>query len=282
MPLPKLKSIIDELNSLGCIEISLGGGEPLVRPDIDEIVDYIKNKDIKVRVTTNGLLIKDKLETLKKVDTIVLSLDGDPEFNNKLKQIKGSENIINNVELLKKHKKNLRINTTITQPGIQQLDFIENLCKRFNIPLKINILYDTGFNYPDNLTITDYNSLIKRLKSMKKRINLIISNKALDKFARWSKTNPKLFKIEEIKKRKNKYCGKNLILIDVDGWVYPCCLQSPKDANCFNEPIVNCMKKVEKNNFCNDCAHFGFEDFNQTFNLDPATIIESFKNFKYY
>lgn len=73
--------IIDELSQCGINSVSITGGEPLIRPDFLDIVDYLIAKDIKIStIYTNGKLInKDLLHELKLRDlspTFSISYDG--------------------------------------------------------------------------------------------------------------------------------------------------------------------------------------------------------------
>ncbi len=49
-----LEKVIDET---GCSEITLSGGEPLLRKDIFEIIRFVKKRGVKVALVTNGTLI---------------------------------------------------------------------------------------------------------------------------------------------------------------------------------------------------------------------------------
>ncbi len=60
VPLKDLKARIDALHRLGVINISLLGGEPLMHPDLLEIVEYA-NQGSQVSITTNGFLLKKDL-----------------------------------------------------------------------------------------------------------------------------------------------------------------------------------------------------------------------------
>ena len=53
----RFKEILDELNELGIVEINLTGGEPFIRKDIFEIISYIKQKNIALKISTNATLI---------------------------------------------------------------------------------------------------------------------------------------------------------------------------------------------------------------------------------
>jgi MoaA/NifB/PqqE/SkfB family radical SAM enzyme len=72
-----LKSRIDALHRLRAVNISLLGGEPLLHPKIDQIVEYT-NHQSQVSITTNGFLVSDKLiERLNEagLDNMQVSID---------------------------------------------------------------------------------------------------------------------------------------------------------------------------------------------------------------
>lgn len=48
LPLDTVKNVVDQLSDLGCVIIALAGGEPLMRKDLPQIIEYIKNKGIDV------------------------------------------------------------------------------------------------------------------------------------------------------------------------------------------------------------------------------------------
>jgi MoaA/NifB/PqqE/SkfB family radical SAM enzyme len=58
-------NILDQLAGAGCLNIGFTGGEPFLRKDIFEILEYAKNKVLNVIVLTNGTLI-----TLGKADRL--------------------------------------------------------------------------------------------------------------------------------------------------------------------------------------------------------------------
>jgi len=80
-----LNKLIDET---GCGEITLSGGEPLLREDIFEVIRFIKKKKVKVGLVTNGtLLSKDMAEKCvsEGVDVFQVSLLSDQrEMHNRL------------------------------------------------------------------------------------------------------------------------------------------------------------------------------------------------------
>lgn len=74
----KTKKIIDILDNMGIAMLSITGGEPLLREDVYDIIDYAKSKGLYVRIASNGTLPLVRYEKLinSKIDGISISLDG--------------------------------------------------------------------------------------------------------------------------------------------------------------------------------------------------------------
>jgi len=73
------KRVIDVLDGMGVAVISIsGGGEPLLRPDFDEIVNYAAARGLYVKLTSNGTMARSRYERLLRsgVQEIGISLDG--------------------------------------------------------------------------------------------------------------------------------------------------------------------------------------------------------------
>jgi MoaA/NifB/PqqE/SkfB family radical SAM enzyme len=69
-----LKKTVDKLCTLGKpIRLSLTGGEPCVHPDIEQLIRYIKEKNIWLSITTNGTR-KPLWYEMQQVDQYVFSL----------------------------------------------------------------------------------------------------------------------------------------------------------------------------------------------------------------
>lgn len=73
-----IKKIIEEGLELGLETVSITGGECLLHPEINKIVEYISSKDVDLIVFTNGTILTRKLlDTLKQnVKLVRVSIDG--------------------------------------------------------------------------------------------------------------------------------------------------------------------------------------------------------------
>ncbi len=67
---------LGEFHDLGMQQTNLDGGDPLVHRHIDEIVDWLVQRGVTVSMHTNGILVPKKIDTIRKLSRVKVSLDG--------------------------------------------------------------------------------------------------------------------------------------------------------------------------------------------------------------
>ena len=124
--------IIDDASQMGVFEFNITGGEPLLHPDIEEILKYIYEAGMRTRIYTNGYLITDRLiELFKKLDVyrVRISVDGkDSVTHDKIRGVQSLDIILNNIEKLTEAGINVEITTTLMKDNINDVnDLLKNL-----------------------------------------------------------------------------------------------------------------------------------------------------------
>lgn len=111
------------------ILINVTGGEPLVREDLCEVMEYATNElGFHWGMTTNGILLTEKnIEKLKKanMETISISIDGLEETHNKFRGVPNSyQTIMNNIKNLKRagFVKHIQVTTVFHKENINQME----------------------------------------------------------------------------------------------------------------------------------------------------------------
>lgn len=93
MTTEEARQMIDDLAAFGAPVLLFSGGEPVMRPDLTELMHYAKNKGMRVVISTNGTLITAKraLEFAEVgLSYVGVSLDGGRETHDEFRGIKGS------------------------------------------------------------------------------------------------------------------------------------------------------------------------------------------------
>lgn len=136
--------LLQELISLGVRNIRLAGGEPLLRPDLFDILNTAKIGDFhKVVLATNGLLLDRYSEEINDsiITNITVSLDGIGDNNDVVRGIKGYYDTVMN-GLNKIINKKVKIISTITNILANDIEDLILFCRGKN--------YEYGVNLPDN------------------------------------------------------------------------------------------------------------------------------------
>jgi MoaA/NifB/PqqE/SkfB family radical SAM enzyme len=78
VPIETMKQRIDDLHRLGTTIVTISGGEPILHPDLDELISYIRSKGIITGMITNGyLLTAERIQRLNRagLDHMQISID---------------------------------------------------------------------------------------------------------------------------------------------------------------------------------------------------------------
>jgi 12,18-didecarboxysiroheme deacetylase len=87
------KTLIDDLAAFSCPVILFSGGEPLMRPDLPDLVRHATDRGIRAVISTNGTLITDDFaKTFKKfgLSYVGVSLDGLRETHDHFRGVAGA------------------------------------------------------------------------------------------------------------------------------------------------------------------------------------------------
>ena len=134
----QLRPLFKELSLKGAIGIMVSGGEPLMHPELDGILEDIKSFGLEIYLNTNGILLNKKLDILKKhqVEEVVLSMDGVDAQSYQL--VRGSnqfERVVKNIKELRQTLPQTRIilRTTLTKNILLRLDELTKLANDLGI-----------------------------------------------------------------------------------------------------------------------------------------------------
>ena len=132
------KNLIDQICQVSKPLLILSGGEPLLRPDIYELIRYGTSKGLKMGLGSNGSLIDETVAAnLKKagIATVSISLDSHiPAQHDEFRGVLGSwEKSVNACKALRKNNVLIQVNTTLTQQNYDQIDDIMSLAEEIGV-----------------------------------------------------------------------------------------------------------------------------------------------------
>jgi mycofactocin biosynthetic radical S-adenosylmethionine protein MftC len=143
------KAVIDELQRMQVFYVNIGGGEPTVRGDFWELLDYAIAHDVGVKFSTNGVKLDAaraaRLAATDYVD-VQISLDGaTAEVNDQVRGPGSYATAIRAMENL--HAAGFgpfKISVVVTRQNVDQLDAFKAIADRYGAQLRITRLRPSG------------------------------------------------------------------------------------------------------------------------------------------
>ena len=245
MSLEKFEEAIKKIYKLTKLVTLHVKGEPLLHKDLENILKILEKYNLKTNITTNGTLIKDKLEVIKNSNAV-------RQINFSLHSMVQNENI---------NKKYL---TDIFESAEELKDIIISY-RLWNLQnIKDNNINNDIINQiEDYYNIPNLKQQLLENEFIKLRENVFINQ---DTEFEWPNLNNK-----PIIEKGRCLALKEQVAILVDGTVVPCCLDNDGDiplGNIFEETMEDILNKEKsitiKKNFengvitCKLCKTCGF------------------------
>lgn len=99
----ELKNLVNQMIKIGTRELLIGGGEPFMRKDLIEFLNFALSQKMSIKLFSNGLLIDDDvIKKIKDLDLTYLSISLDSVKKKTYKFIRGQDRITYLKRILKK------------------------------------------------------------------------------------------------------------------------------------------------------------------------------------
>lgn len=276
---------IEELAAMGMFYLQLSGGEPLIRDDIDVIVNKANELGVVLGISTNGSLVETKIETVKKIKTICISFDGDEMSNDANRGLGSYQVIMRAIKVAKNAGVNVHTYTTVNRNNVGSIDYIMEFARKFHIytefgfPVCRTLKNDSDYRGLD-LSIEEFRRSVEKLLQYKKRgYPILFSAQVMEKILEWPDYTQKIFVSGNAPDFKHIKCfgGKYMVFIDCDGKVYPCIQFIGKfDALDFRKAGIKSAVEHSIKHNCKACYLMCVNDFNLMFSLNPLVLYNYF------
>lgn len=268
MSTEEVKSAIKEFAEAGTMVWTFTGGEPLLRKDIGDVINYAKDCGVLfINLDSNGILFKKRVKELKRVDEVFFSLDGQKEIHEKLRGKGTYEKVIEAIKLAKKENFNVTVETVICEENVKNnffgLRFLFNLAEELEFRIMFHPIYSRiyGGNSYQHLTLEKNIQALKLIKEFKKKSNYIgRANATYDEWIR---------RFEGNKIKLKSYSGLLYCHLLPDGRVSSCFFKE-ETFDGLKLGFLNAFKNLSTPHKCNCISFFTDRDF--LYSLDFDTI----------
>jgi MoaA/NifB/PqqE/SkfB family radical SAM enzyme len=242
--------IIKRLRKRGTIRFSLSGGEPLLRDDIDIILNVLKQESAITSVVTNGELLSDKAKLLSDTEYLFITIEGDAKTHNRIRGAGSFQKIVDGIHAWNKLNKKFDIITTISKLNQSDLLSTLKLAKEYKSRVYFQPIQhiDRITNNEDILIPEDeLKDIIKQIVSWKKERMPVGNSMAYFNF---------LLKYPYGVENQKCFAGKYWGSILPDGTLVPCCNTIDNKSNWprINDLLNNDRLKIDDYISCSGCS----------------------------
>lgn len=279
--LDEIKALINDLHKLGTRYILIQGGEPFIRKDLDELIDFIDKKGIIPAVVTNGTLVKriKGLKNLSKLDNICFSLDGMKQGNDAQRGKGVFDKVIRSIEEVRKCCPSLKIrtNAVITSNTVDSFKEYLDFCWARGIEVQASLMFKGSPLAADREKLDDLNNFIYEAK---KRGAKVVASTSVLKYVRdWPFDKIWVDKADAVAKLGIKAIecqyGKYELIVDSNGNIYPCnAMQGIFHPLNFKEVGLEKALQHLQTKPCYTCNIASLLDTSEVINWKMKTIIE--------
>jgi MoaA/NifB/PqqE/SkfB family radical SAM enzyme len=260
----EIKRGLDILKELGVIEIVISGGNPLLREDIDEIIEYASRFFI-TTVYDNGSMSAEKIDALRNADFVAISIDSlDQRTNDHIKGVNGAwEKAMQAVEKLNSEGVSVSVTPTISQLNLYEIADFSKYFLQKGIPLWYCLYsYDSSDDVSelfrigkknDEFLITDKKAMVKLCNSLidmkAKNSNILMTTKILEAIKNLYLEDKRTWKCHAL---------RNFFIIDHLGRVAGCHLHKPVASvldlpRVWNSKELDALRKIYTE--CTECTY---------------------------
>ncbi|MEK6936803.1 MAG: radical SAM protein [Nanoarchaeota archaeon] len=232
----EMYNLIDDFAEIGTAGIGFTGGEPILRPDMLDLIKYTKQKGMVTHMSSNGTIIASKQIARKVVesglDAIGFSVDGAlPETHDAIRGNGSYEKVLqaidNIVELRKELKSRIKIvvvNVVSNYNVDQLIDLVTILKKKGVDHISFMPFHDIGLFSTGKENSSEFKIDEEKIEKLNRAVDQLINIRQKSKAIENSLAYLKLFKDAFAHKKLpfSCYAGYATLCIGAYGDIYPC------------------------------------------------------------
>jgi MoaA/NifB/PqqE/SkfB family radical SAM enzyme len=228
-------SVIDQLACLGCRRVTLLGGEPLLRPDLSDLLRHVRLRGLACVLATNGVLVPELIPILRTLQTLVISLDAAGPANDAVRGRGVFSAVERAVIAAREARIPVKINAVLSAGTASELEGLLRFVTGHDMGLTINIVRSGDkdlWREADRIKPED-EEIRKLLRDIAERAEknprLLISPASYRYASLWRDYGTDRYEAGDLDpsdplllEAPSCRAGRSYLSIDADGKVYPC------------------------------------------------------------
>ena len=278
------RRLLAEFARLGTIRVKFLGGEPLLRDDIDTLVVETRRLGMRAAMVTNGFLVPQKFETVRKLDELVISIDG-REATHDAQRGKGTwKKVMAAIELCAQAKLDFFLSAVVTRDSHGDIEWLLELAGRLGVMINFQIpqfnpeMYGKGARswMPDP---DEVRAILGRITAAKEAgAPVLFSSRSYRHTLDWE--NFAIERVERPGEASPCTAGRYFLQLEPNGDIYPCVLHIGRfvPKNAVRDGAEEAWRHAQLHS-CFDCYNTWLNENRAIFDLSPSILANFWRNY---
>ncbi len=266
-------AMLDDAKEAGMIGYIAWGGEPLLREDLPELLQFAKKKKFLTMLVTNGFLLAERCKEIAPFTNLIyISIDSNSPLHDEMRGLEGIlKNAIDGIKACKREKIKITINSVISNLNLDEIDGLCELSKELDVPIVFEPMQ----------IVSEHN---RHLKATDEDLKV-----AFSKILKYQRSGYKIDScteyLQNFSKQKKYVChtAKCYVTIDAHGNITTCS-ENKKWGNVKERSFAEVFDSMEFKEFCrkaekcNKCDVSCVAEVSLAYSLNPRFVLGSIRN----
>ncbi len=278
------RRILSEFARLGTVRIKFLGGEPLLRNDIGELIAEVRRLGMRSAMVTNGFLIPEKMEMVRQLDELVISLDGNEEAHDRQRGRGTWRRVMRAVEACAAEELDFFLTAVVTRESAGDVDWLLETARRFGVMVNFQIpqfneeMYgkDARAWMPSPEAIRAI--LVKIIAAKEAGAPVLFTARSYRHTHGWVDFSQE--RVERPGELSPCTAGRYFLQMEPNGDIYPCVLHvgtfQPKNA--ARDGVETAWRHAQRHS-CFDCYNTWLNENRAIFDLRPEVLSNFWRNY---
>jgi len=276
--------ILGEFARLGALRIKFLGGEPLLSRDIDRLADEVLRLGMRAAIVTNGFLIPERFDLVRRLSEIVISIDGDEEAHDRQRGAGSWKKVMAGIELCARERLDFFLSAVVTRHSAGQIPWLLETAGRLGVMVNFQIPQFNEEMYGEAARSWmpepgEIRRIVGAIVEARDRgAPVLFTSRSYRRTLAWP--DFALERVERPGSRSPCTAGRYFLQMEPNGDVYPCVLHvgsfAPKNAR---RDGVEAAWRHAGEHSCFSCYNTWLNENRAIFDLHPAVLGNFWKNY---
>lgn len=277
------RRVIGELARAGSVRIKFLGGEPLLHPDLGSLVDEVKRLGMRAAIVTNGFLIPERLDVIRRLDEVVVSLDGSEAVHDRQRGNGTWKRALRGIETCADNGVDFFISAVVTRESLSEVDWLIETAQRFGAMVNFQVVHHQPMIYPN---AKDWKPAGDEIRYLLRKIiaakaagaPVLFSIRSHERALAWPDYDVE--RIERPGEISPCTAGRYFVHLEADGRLYPCFQHVERfpAKNVFRDGVDAAWRAAQQHS-CVSCYNVWLNENRAIFDLHPSVLGNFWNNY---